>query len=271
MMIQVDLKNTGHFLERLNSPGFLFSLGLLLLNDFVLKQKCPGMLTGKLSDFAGLFAFGYFWCSLLPERKRQVLASIAIFFVWWKAAWSQPALDFWNTWGWPAVGRTVDPADNVALLILLLVPAAITRSRPVLNSRLGQLAILGLSLFSFLATSKQLTLDYDDQAPNYVFDVSKQDFLAYLEKAGFLESGHGETSKGPWPEQFGVLFTGNEGEYGTARILVAQVGEHTVIWLNELTLGYVLASKSLPSDGDYRPAANRIFESLFVDAVRMGL
>lgn len=43
--------------EILASPGFLISLSLLLCNDFVLKPTFSNQFTGKLSDFAGLFAF----------------------------------------------------------------------------------------------------------------------------------------------------------------------------------------------------------------------
>jgi hypothetical protein len=38
-------------------PAILVSLGLLLLNDHVLKTAMPGALTGKLSDVAGLAFF----------------------------------------------------------------------------------------------------------------------------------------------------------------------------------------------------------------------
>jgi hypothetical protein len=266
------LHTTRNFLNRLGSPLFLVSLVLLLLNDFVLKPNWPGFLTGKLSDFAGLFAFGFFWCSLAPSRKRLVLISLALFFIWWKSAWSQPVIDIWNAWSWPAMGRTVDPSDYLAIPILLLVPVALARSRPVVSYRLGQVAILGVSLFAFLATSpKAVKVAYDDQAPDYQFAINKQDFLLYLEEAEFLESGKSEKSKGPWPEQFTVEFTGNYHEYGAAKILVAQVGEGTVIWLRELKLSYWLANRLDNLETGDRSSANEVFESLFVNEVRDGI
>ena len=41
-------------------PAALLALGLLLLNDHVLKRAWPGFVTGKLSDVAGLVVFPLF-------------------------------------------------------------------------------------------------------------------------------------------------------------------------------------------------------------------
>jgi hypothetical protein len=38
-------------------PSFMFAVCLLLVNDHVIKPTLPGMVSGKLSDFAGLFFF----------------------------------------------------------------------------------------------------------------------------------------------------------------------------------------------------------------------
>jgi hypothetical protein len=46
--------------ERLLHPLILLAIGTLLLNDHVLKGQWPGLLTGKLSDFAGLVFFPVF-------------------------------------------------------------------------------------------------------------------------------------------------------------------------------------------------------------------
>lgn len=50
------------------SPGFLLCLCLLLLNDFILKSEFHNALTGKLSDFAGLFIFPLFFSALRQSR-----------------------------------------------------------------------------------------------------------------------------------------------------------------------------------------------------------
>jgi hypothetical protein len=45
---------TGVSVRTLASPGFVFALVVLVLNDHLLKQAWPGFVTGKLSDVAGL-------------------------------------------------------------------------------------------------------------------------------------------------------------------------------------------------------------------------
>jgi len=41
----------------LATPIAIFAIALLVVNDHVLKLACPGLVTGKLSDFAGLMFF----------------------------------------------------------------------------------------------------------------------------------------------------------------------------------------------------------------------
>jgi hypothetical protein len=77
----------------LTSPGFLLASGLLLLNDWVLKPAVGGWWTGKLSDFAGLYAFPLFWCAFFPRRRRTVFATTAVGFLVWKSSLSAPLLD----------------------------------------------------------------------------------------------------------------------------------------------------------------------------------
>jgi len=52
-------------------PAFLLALLVLLVNDKVLKQRSPSLITGKLSDFAGLFTFPIFLASLLEIGTRR--------------------------------------------------------------------------------------------------------------------------------------------------------------------------------------------------------
>ena len=54
-------------MSRLSETGFFFhpipvlAVGLLLINDHVLKYHYPGWITGKLSDFVGLFVAPLFF------------------------------------------------------------------------------------------------------------------------------------------------------------------------------------------------------------------
>ena len=51
--------------EGVLSPSFLGAVGVLVLNDHVLKGYGPGWLTGYLSDVAGLFFFPIFLQAIL--------------------------------------------------------------------------------------------------------------------------------------------------------------------------------------------------------------
>ena len=61
--------------DLLRSPLLLLAVGMLLLNDFVLKAAFHNWVTGKLSDVAGLAAVTIFCCALWPRQVRTVGAS----------------------------------------------------------------------------------------------------------------------------------------------------------------------------------------------------
>lgn len=62
---------------RLLHPIALAALALLLLNDHILKARCPGVLTGKLSDVAGLVFFPLFLAALVETVARRPRGPIA--------------------------------------------------------------------------------------------------------------------------------------------------------------------------------------------------
>lgn len=53
-------------------PLFLVCLALLLCNDFWLKEEFSNVITGKLSDFTGLFIFPFFWSAFFPKYTRGI-------------------------------------------------------------------------------------------------------------------------------------------------------------------------------------------------------
>jgi len=53
-------------------PALLAALLLLLLNDHVLKHVCPGVLTGKLSDFAGVLLLPLFLHALIELSQARL-------------------------------------------------------------------------------------------------------------------------------------------------------------------------------------------------------
>lgn len=103
---------------RLPRPLPIGALALLLANDFVLKPAFHNAVTGKLSDFAGLFLFALCGFALFPHRRKLVVALTAVGFALWKSALSQPGIDGWNALGIFPIDRVVDATDLVALLIL---------------------------------------------------------------------------------------------------------------------------------------------------------
>ncbi len=110
-------------------PGFfvhpipLFFVFILALNDHYLKYVWPGWITGKLSDFCGLFFFPLFLCALIyffaRFTWRGLISAILITDLVFAAIklWS-PATEFYlglmANWGYSA--RVVkDPWDLIAL------------------------------------------------------------------------------------------------------------------------------------------------------------
>ncbi|MCP4580716.1 MAG: hypothetical protein GY839_03815 [candidate division Zixibacteria bacterium] len=69
-MCRCKLKKTNIAFNMLFNPIFLLALALLLLNDHLLKAAYPGWLTGKLSDFAGLFVMAVFAYAVMSAINR---------------------------------------------------------------------------------------------------------------------------------------------------------------------------------------------------------
>ncbi len=166
----------------------LAGLALLLANDFVFKALFHNALTGKLSDFAGLFVFPLFWSALAPRRRREIYALTALGFVFWKSSYSQTLIDVWNSLRVFNAGRVVDATDLLALVAL--VPSYLygsksargargeTPARPLKNwARAGAAAV---ALFAFTATSFFTNYDYENQ--RFIFADSKVSLLERLER-----------------------------------------------------------------------------------------
>jgi hypothetical protein len=150
-------------LDLLISPGFVIGLLTLLANDFLLKAAWPGFVTGKLSDFAGLFVFALFWAALFPRDARGLHALTAVLWVLWKSPAAQPAIDLWNASSPYDVARVVDYGDLAALTIVPLsyayfmrVSDAAPASASNLRSSSAAIAML-VAVFAFGATSKAET------------------------------------------------------------------------------------------------------------------
>jgi len=122
--------------RKLFNPIFLLPLALLLLNDHLLKVAYPGWLTGKLSDFTGLFVLAVFVYAIVgkylesPRRLLAVHIVIGLGFVVWKVAPVEIVFAEINKLiSIPLPSRVKDISDLIALAILPVSYLYIARSR----------------------------------------------------------------------------------------------------------------------------------------------
>jgi hypothetical protein len=173
-------------LHLLTTTGFLLGLSLLLANDFLFKQLFHNWLTGKLSDFAGLFIFPLFWTAFAPRHKRLIYLLVSLLFLFWKSPYSQPLIDWWNGLTPLTLARKADASDLVALIALIpsykyqsKVSTAEPHSFRLNRGRAGCL-IAVVSVFAFTATSYSTKFDYSEQ--EFIFADTKAGLIKRLEK-----------------------------------------------------------------------------------------
>jgi len=152
----------------LNIP-FIIGLVILILNDFFLKQYYSNLLTGKLSDFTGLFIFPMLLTYLLPTKKKIIYIFTFIGFVLWKLPIADLFINYWNKFSVFNINRVIDYTDYFALIVLPL---------------------------SYFHKPKQLNLPHQRFGVNFVGLVA---FIAFCSTAGTHGSIKGyeyPTSKG---------------------------------------------------------------------------
>ncbi|WP_163266358.1 hypothetical protein [Dysgonomonas sp. 216] len=191
----LDTKTIG----KLQNPLFICSVLLLLLNDFYFKYAYANWLTGKISDFAGLFAFPYFISCFLPRYKKNIHAFTVLLFIFWKSIYSQPVIQFINEIGIP-VSRVVDYTDNIALVCVGLSFLVFSKYTPPerFDFRLVYPLII-VTAFSFMATSMSRHSSWITTDDNiYKFDISKNELAnrinhLYANEIEKVNDGFGET------------------------------------------------------------------------------
>lgn len=99
---------------------FMISLAALLLNDIYLKHHYAGLLTGKLSDFSGIFLVALIFFTLLPRWPYPVSSVVVATFVWWKSPLSEKFIGLVQQAGGAGFGRIIDYTDLFALAIVPL-------------------------------------------------------------------------------------------------------------------------------------------------------
>jgi len=134
---------------------FLAALTTLLLNDFWLKSQFPGLVTGKLSDFAGIAVIALPLLSAFPQRARAIYLAMAGAFLWWKSPLSAPLIAFVNEALPYRIGRVVDYTDLFALVVLPFCSMATreVRIEPCRLRRVLTIPIIAVTMFATAATS----------------------------------------------------------------------------------------------------------------------
>jgi hypothetical protein len=161
---------------------YLVALLVLLVNDHVLKDAFPGFITGKLSDFAGLFAFATFFASAFPRRAAAICVATGALFVWWKSPWSQMFVDALQ------LSRVVDWSDLFALIVLPFAYRTATRDPIVWKPLLA-----GVSIVAFAATSdgrQRLLIPDDDSLRAYATPYDKRQLKNRFENCAIDATFH---------------------------------------------------------------------------------
>lgn len=174
--------------EILASPTFVAAVLLLVVNDWILKAAYGSWWTGKLSDFAGLYAFPLFWSALLPRRRTMIFALTVVGFLVWKSPLSGPPIAAWNALGlWP-VTRVLDYTDWIALVALLPSfrsahgsPGPVRRRWVIVARRAAAAGMAALAAVAFMATSTSPSYHYDfPPGSDYQVDGARAAVRAYF-------------------------------------------------------------------------------------------
>ena len=154
---------------------FLLGLSTLLVNDAWFKGAYPGFLSGKLSDFAGIAIVGLLLLAAQPQRRRLVCGGIIVGFAWLKSTFSQPAIDAIDSLLSYPIGRTVDYADLIALVVLPACATVASNPSPFALRRralrrlsiapVALLTVLGLMATSVMPTRHDYQVRRADRAP----------------------------------------------------------------------------------------------------------
>lgn len=136
-----------------SSISFILGLLILILNDFFLKQSFPSTITGKLSDFSGLFIFPMFLTFLFPNNKRTVYISTFLAFILWKLPIADSFITSWNSFNIFNINRVIDYTDYFALIVLPLSYFHKPKSLNLPKRRIAINLIAAISFITFCSTA----------------------------------------------------------------------------------------------------------------------
>lgn len=214
-------------------PAWLIALVVLATNDHWLKQAAilPPVVTGKLSDFAGLLVAPAVLAAMLGLRTRRAwwLAHLAIGLVFSALQLAPAFAELWSAlmgafaFPWRV---TSDPTDLVALPMLALSarlfwPAMTMRSIRLVR-RSAEAGAAGLGLMCCVATSRETPEPEPWEEPEWLPDVTAD---------VWLHNGTGEAQViRIRPLRGSVQLDCNAVKEDPARLLRAPLFDHVQSW-----------------------------------------
>ena len=167
--------------SKIGHPLFIICVLTLIVNNWYFKITFHNTITGKLSDFVGLFAFPYLLCTFFPTKALKIHIGTALLFIIWKGEFSQPVIDFINRFGIP-VNRTIDYTDHIALLSIFVSYYTLRSNFSFILKPLLQKMFVMVSCLAFMATTlpphenrKFVNIDKE-----YSFSFSKRELISRL-------------------------------------------------------------------------------------------
>lgn len=100
--------------------AFVGSLILLFINDHFLKFEYSNWITGKLSDFTGIFILHLIFAFIFPKKRFVSVLLTILFFIFWKSPLSETFIKIYNYLSPIRTERVVDYSDFIAFSVLPL-------------------------------------------------------------------------------------------------------------------------------------------------------
>jgi len=174
-----SLKGRIQTLNVLGRLDFLLALSLLITNDLLWKDVYHNWFTGKLSDFAGLYALFLFTQGVFNLDLVKLRFVLIGSFVWWKSEFSQAFIEIWNTLPVFNLHREVDYSDLLAISVLFL-PRVNIQTLP--STMAGRVTLAIISVIAFVATSIPANTVFviDQRMQEYPFEISKDSLVSTI-------------------------------------------------------------------------------------------
>ena len=171
--------------EIIISKGFLLALFILILNDYVLKATFSNFITGKLSDFSGVFLFVLFLSSISSFSAKTIGWATIVIFAYWKSSLSTPLINFWNLY-FPDIARVVDYYDYAALIMVPLALFYLRNIQKKDDKKLLFLPVLLIATFAITGTSRAT-----HKSPIYTVNATSTQEVSILKKVDELANQEG--------------------------------------------------------------------------------